>query len=1017
MKEFVPFRLDTINQCLWRSSPGAEDERILLRPKAFAILRYLVDHAGRLLTQGELLDAVWADTHVQPEVLKRHILDIRTALGDDPKHPSFIETLPRRGYQFIASIKDDAPCETEDLTRPEQDRFVGRHGALGQLREYFQRALRGQRQVVFVSGEPGAGKTSLVDEFQRQAGTAGTLRYARGQCVEGYGGKEAHYSMLEALGKLCRRIGGDSVVEVLASQAPTWLVQFPALVTRDRRETLHRELMGATGARMLREIGEALETMTATAPLLLILEDLQWADPSTVDLISALARGRAPAKLMLIGTCRPVDLSLSEHPLKRVKQDLLVHRLCHEIVLEPLSESEVAEYMGPGLPAGLAGLIHRHSEGNPLFMVAVLEHITQRGFISHESEARDSGTWKLNVPIEDIDLEAPENLRTMIEAQIERLSAEERRALEVASVSGVSFRTRVTATAAALDEEKLEEICGEMSRRQHLVRWAGSHQFPDGIVSQRYEFAHALYREVFYRRQPSGSRARLHLRLGERLEELYAHHENQVAAELAEHFEEASDRPRAIRYLRLAADLARRRYAHREAVEILQHAAALLGGLPEPDRAISEIGVLEELASHYVAVADIRAALETYETLVGRAARLGRIDVEIRALLDMALPAAWTSAQVYLETVERALRLSAMQEDPLMRARTRARCFQMRACAGRWSQEDAESCREAIEEIVREGDRIVVAEHRLEYTYMQSLSSQYEEAHRSGVESLAILLQQDDLNPYFGVLYQIHRHLVPRNFLFWGEWGQALKETEGAIALLQKNGASGRDWLLFKAWVHLHAMDFSGVVAICDDVRDSVRIPSAIRLWHILAGSAEAALGNHDRALDHLTKVNEEMGRQPLMDDWFQSMQVQAGLVELWLAKGNPARARHAAERFLAVALATAERTYQGLAWEANARVAMAAEEWNSVEECLAKALSTIEGYEVPLAAWRVHRTAAEFYERTENIDLSEHHRRLSGVTIMKLANSLGTEETLRATFLAAPPVRKVIDYQGRSGA
>jgi len=96
MKEFDPFRLDTTNQCLWRGGVAGGDERLLLTPKAYALLRYLVEHAGRLVTQNELLEAIWPDTFVQPEVLKYQIADIRNILGDDPKIPTYIETLHRR---------------------------------------------------------------------------------------------------------------------------------------------------------------------------------------------------------------------------------------------------------------------------------------------------------------------------------------------------------------------------------------------------------------------------------------------------------------------------------------------------------------------------------------------------------------------------------------------------------------------------------------------------------------------------------------------------------------------------------------------------------------------------------------------------------------------------------------------------------------------------------------------------------------------------------------------------------
>ena len=177
--------------------------------------------------------------------------------------------------------------------------------------------------------------------------------------------------------------------------------------------------------RMVREICEALETIASQRPLLLVIEDLHLADQGTVDLISALARRRESAKLMLIGTCRPVDLAFSEHSLKVLKQDLLVHHLCQEIALEPLGEADLAEYLvaesrGAVPPKGLAQLLHRHTAGNPLFTESVLNHMQQRGFLSH-----DNANWRIHVPLESIGLEVPETLRQIIEVQIDRLSLDE----------------------------------------------------------------------------------------------------------------------------------------------------------------------------------------------------------------------------------------------------------------------------------------------------------------------------------------------------------------------------------------------------------------------------------------------------------------------------------------------------------------------------------------------------------------------------------------------------------------
>ncbi len=508
-KEFAPFRLDTVNECLWRCRDDGDDERIRLTPKAFAVLRYLVSNPGRLVTQNELLEAVWPDTFVQPEVLKSQILDVRHALGDDAKDPRFIETLPRRGYQFIAPVADTFAA-MERGNEEGAAKFVGRDAELNELRKCLQKSLANQRQVVFVTGETGIGKTTLVDEFTRRAvAEFPGVRVARGQCVEGYGSKEAYYPMLEALGQLCSSSGRDTVVETLAVHAPTWLAQFPPHVRCQQRDMLRREIEGATRERMLREIIEAMETISSERPLLLVFEDLHWADPSTVDFISALARRRSGGKLMLIGTYRPVDVAAVKHPLKTLKQDLLVHQLCREIALEPLTEGEVAEYLasetpGVALPQGLPALIHRHSEGNPLFMVSILDDLRDRDMVAVEN-----GTWQIRVPLESVHLEAPESLRQMIELQIEKLTVDEQRVLELASMTGMSFTANANVLGATVDQEKLESTCEDLARRQHIVRRTVLRRFPDGTISQCYEFMHSLYREVFQQRQSLGRHARI----------------------------------------------------------------------------------------------------------------------------------------------------------------------------------------------------------------------------------------------------------------------------------------------------------------------------------------------------------------------------------------------------------------------------------------------------------------------------------------------------------------------------
>jgi DNA-binding winged helix-turn-helix (wHTH) protein len=226
MKLFQSFRLDTVNHCLWH-----REERVPLAPKAFDVLRYLVEHSQRLVPQDEILEALWPGTYVNQEVIRRYILAIRKALGDRVGQAVFIETFHKRGYQFIAPVREESGPIPLEASTDVATKMVGRATALAALDGSLRKALHGRRQLIFITGEAGIGKTTLVDVFQQQTAGRPNLRVARGQCVEGFGGKEAYYPMLEALGQLVRETQ-NPVAQALARRAPTWLIQFPSLVKK-----------------------------------------------------------------------------------------------------------------------------------------------------------------------------------------------------------------------------------------------------------------------------------------------------------------------------------------------------------------------------------------------------------------------------------------------------------------------------------------------------------------------------------------------------------------------------------------------------------------------------------------------------------------------------------------------------------------------------------------------------------------------------------------------------------------
>jgi DNA-binding winged helix-turn-helix (wHTH) protein/predicted ATPase len=595
---FAAFRLDITDQRLWRGA-----ETIPLAPKVFAVLHYLVRHAGRLVTKDELLKAVWPDVHVSDAVLKVCIRAIRQALGDQARVPQFVETCHRRGYRFLGAVTEAAgppSARSEEAASSRRDtggedpglltgarapvRLVGRGDALGRLEAWWDEACRGRRRIVFITGEAGIGKTALVEAFVRRLASDGPRPWvAHGQCVEQYGSGEAYLPVLEALGRLCRGSSGQTWVGGLRRYAPLWLAQLPGLLEPAEGERLRRELAGTTGERMLREMAEALEALTAERRLVLVFEDLHWSDHATLDLIVRLARRPESAGLLVVATYRPVEVIVGEHPLRRVKAELAIRGQCEELSLEPLSEDAVAEYLEARFPAsnfprGLATVLQERTDGNPLFMVTVVEDWIGRGFL----QERD-GHWALSVGLEQIGVAVPEGIRRLLDEQIARLEAAEQRALEAAAVAGMRFSAAVVA--AALDEGlvPVEVRCDDLARRQAFLRRRGAVEWPDGTMAAAYEFRHWLYQRAWYQRVGPARRVELHRRIGERIEAAYGDRATEAAAELAMHFDRGRDIGKAVRYLTEAARTARRRHGAQEIARQVRHALALLEMLPGSD--------------------------------------------------------------------------------------------------------------------------------------------------------------------------------------------------------------------------------------------------------------------------------------------------------------------------------------------------------------------------------------------------------------------------------------------------
>jgi DNA-binding winged helix-turn-helix (wHTH) protein/tetratricopeptide (TPR) repeat protein len=1008
---FDRFRLDLGEERLWE-----EGRQLALHPKAFDVLSYLARHPGRRIAKDELLDEVWGERHVSEAVLKVSVREIRKTLGDEARAPRFIETVHRRGYRFIAETLGGPP-EIHTVPRPPAA-FVGRGAATAELEGLLARAVEGRRQVALVTGEPGIGKSTLVDAFLR--GHAGRRWWlTSGQCLEQFGAGEPYLPVLDALGRLCRGPRGDQVMELLRHAAPTWLRQMPALVRAEDRKQLERETLGATPERMLREMAEAVEALTVDTPLVLVLEDLHWSDDATIDLVSMLARRTVAARLMMIATYRPAEAKLREHPLHQVEGELRTLPHCRHLALGYLGEDAVAEYLGerfPGLAEAdvLAPRLHRHTEGNPLFLVTALDYLAAEGQL-----LESGGRWCLEAPAEEVELGVPEGVRQLIERLIDRLEADQRQVLEAASIVGAEPSAAAIAAALDADAMDVEERCDQLVDRRQFLDHAGVRRLPDGAVTARYRFIHSLYQHVLYRRVPAARRSRLHLKIGDAGERLWGDKASEIAGELAGHFERGHDPGRTVRYLRLAAETAVRRYANREAAGHLDRAWHLIA--EQPDAAADEER-LEVLRQHGLvrrSMGDMLGAAAIFERLAEAAAAAGDRKVEVDALLYLVSAYYWVRRERCLELLDRAAERAGGLRDPLLEAHVRGYCAHWNLNLRGWRDADAEAFRGALAVTREAADPAIRGLHLVRDVYFRCWQGDYEGADRSAREAHEPALEAGDA---FDVL-------VSRFFQIWalihaGRWERVEPLLAEGIEMAEKNG--------HQLWQHLfrterallkaQAFAFDEAVEDCREGleaarRDPQQSGQLLFKGLIATGLAHLGAGRPDDAWGCFAEIRRVLDEGRVLMDRILYLPLHEGLSRHHLLRGDVAGARREAERLVELADEPGEPTYLALGRRTLAEVAIAEKRWPDAEAAIDRALAQLDGDRAPLAAWRVHAAAARLHRRRGRSAEAAVHGRRAAEILERLSATLAPGSDLcRSITGRASALRRRYSGTGDAG-
>ena len=404
-----------------------------------------------------------------------------------------------------------------------------------------------------------------------------------------------------------------------------------------------------------------------------------------------------------------MDVVVTNHPVRAVKQSLVMQRKCAEIELELLNRHDVANLLQAqfpmnDFPEGFADVLHERTDGNPLFLANVVDFAISSGVIA---EINDE--WRLRDSKIDFSSWVPENMAQMLETQIERLTAREQTMLEIASVVGVRFAVPLLAGDQADELLAAETCCDGMSRRMLFIREAGLAEFGPGQMCAEYQFRHALYRDVFYRRLSPVRRIRLHRLIGERLEAAAGGRMGESASELAIHFQACRDYPKAVQCLKLVARTCASRHALPEALDAVNKAIGLTESLPEPAKTLTQLDLIEQLGLAYRLMGQLSLSAAEFERMAERARDAGETGLQIRAQLWLASVLSWVNRERCLDAANTATLLCTSELPPQLVQNVQGQAAYWNLLFRRWDERDAVASAAALEAARQSGDRGALA--------------------------------------------------------------------------------------------------------------------------------------------------------------------------------------------------------------------------------------------------------------------------------------------------------------------
>ena len=611
----------------------------------------------------------------QLEALLLHMLEkdarLRPAAGD-----------VRRALAALTGKEEGGGFEFSQLMNLRR-RTVGREKERERMAASYQLACGGRSQLLCVAGEPGIGKTTIVEEFLNELTLTGQpCRIGRGRCSERLAGTEAYLPWMEALASLA---GEGSVLTVpgpaqpegsmaarLASLAPAWRRQIaPQAHTHSSTQAAGaEEAAPASQERLKREFCLFLQETSRECPVVLFLDDLHWADASTVDLLAYVAGHFQQMRTLVVVTYRPSEMLLAGHPFLQLKPDLQARGICHELTPDFLRLEDVRRYLSLEMPindfpAELAALIQVKTEGNPLFMTDLVRYLRDRRVI-----AEQKGRWALARPVPEIEGDLPESVRGLIQRKLDQLDESERRLAVCGAVQGYSFDSAVLAKALSLEATEVEDRLERLEKLHGLIRQVSEREFPDKTLTAHYRFVHVLYQNALFTSLKPARKVALSRAVAETLLGFYGGNSAGAAAELAFLFEAAREWRRAAEFFLQAARNAMRLFADHEASTLARRGLEMARALPdgdERDRFELKLQIALGLALMSVQCYGSSEVKHAYERAERLCARSG--DEQLAARVHFGLSVVYivrSEQRRAKELIEANLQLARKRRDPVL---------------------------------------------------------------------------------------------------------------------------------------------------------------------------------------------------------------------------------------------------------------------------------------------------------------------------------------------------------------